>query len=176
MAKGIDLEVKIRAFLLSLFEDLGFPVLEARQQTSGTQNGFDIRITFLDASEKKRAFYFECKDYTRPLSWNTLLRKIHELHASGHPVDGFIAISPRRNLSNIHANVQHTLPTLVKFPISFWTPDAHVKEYLSLDKTLFQEIYSEAPPDVDPEMIKQKLRLVIRGMLRERDNFLSCIE
>ncbi|MCD9014454.1 hypothetical protein [Parachryseolinea silvisoli] len=172
MTKGIYLEVKLKDFLQSLFEDLGFPVLEARQQTSGTQNGFDIRITFLDASGKKREFYVECKDYTTPLPWNELLRKIHELYASGHPADGFIGISPRRNLSNINANVQHTLPKLVKFPVRFWTPDAQVKEYLSLDKTLFQEIYSEAPPDVDPEKIKQKLQWVIRGMLRERDDFL----
>ncbi|MBT1711312.1 tetratricopeptide repeat protein [Fulvivirgaceae bacterium PWU5] len=174
MTKGINLEVKLKAFLQSLFEGLGFSVLEARQQTSGTQHGFDIRITFLDASEKKREFYFECKDYTSPLPWKEMLRKIHELHAFSHPVDGFIGISPRRNLSNINTAVQHTLPNLVKFPVRFWTPDAHVKEYLSLDKTLFQEIYSEPPPDTDPEKIKQKLQVVINTMLRERDDFLQA--
>jgi hypothetical protein len=169
MAKGIDLEIKIRVFLQFLFEDLGFPVLEARQQQAGTQNGFDIRITFLDASEKKREFYFECKDYTGPVPWSEMIRKVHELHASSHPADGFIGISPRANLTNIHANVQHTLPDLVKFPVRFWTPDAQVEEYLSLDATLYQEVYGEAPPAVDPEKIRQKLRLLIRDMLRERD-------
>jgi tetratricopeptide (TPR) repeat protein len=172
MAKGIDLEVKIKAFLQSLFEDLGFPVLEARQQQAGTQNGFDIRITFLDAAEKKREFYFECKDYTSSLPWNELLRKVHELHASGHHADGFIGISPRRNLSNTNANVQHTLPGLVKFPVRFWTPDAHVQEYLSLDATLYQDVYGEVPPAVDREKTTNKLRLLIGDMLRERDEFL----
>jgi hypothetical protein len=73
--KGIDFEHKALEYLKSLFEQLGFPVLEARNQQSGTQNGFDIRITFQDDQNKVRQFYFECKDYTSKLYWKGIVSK-----------------------------------------------------------------------------------------------------
>jgi tetratricopeptide (TPR) repeat protein len=171
MAKGIDFERKALEYLKSLFEQLGFPVLEARSQQSGTQNGFDIRITFHDDQNKVRKFYFECKDYTSKLYWEKIAVKILELNTSRHPVDGFIAISPHEDLSNINTNVNDNFPRFVKFPIRFWTPESYVKAYFSLDKVIFEYLYNEITniSEEEKETIRQKIRTVIIDILQEKD-------
>src|SRR5690242_2976592 len=100
MAKGIEFEAKALVYLKALFNKLGFPVTEARQQKSGTQDGFDIRISFLDGRKRERQFYFECKNYETPISWDAIAVKIFELYSSNHHPDGFIAISPHIDFSN----------------------------------------------------------------------------
>jgi hypothetical protein len=142
MNKGIELEEKALKFLKYLFEILGFPVTEARRQEPGTQNGFDIRIGFLDESGRERTFYFECKDYKTKISWNDIAVKIHELYASNHRPDGFIALSPHMDFSNIHINVIDNLSESLQTPIKYWSPTTNVKEYFSL-MLLFMSLYME---------------------------------
>jgi hypothetical protein len=54
MAKGVEFEEKALKYLSTLFNQLGFTVTEAQQQHTGTQNGFDIRIGFLDDNKRER--------------------------------------------------------------------------------------------------------------------------
>ena len=89
MAKGTDFEIKTCEFLKALFEELGFHVIEARREKSGTQNGFDILIKFFDEYDRERNFHFECKDYETPLNWDKISIKILELSAMSYKVDGF---------------------------------------------------------------------------------------
>ncbi|AXY78150.1 tetratricopeptide repeat protein [Paraflavitalea soli] len=171
MAKGIDFEIKALKYLRSLFEYLGFRVTAERQQDTGTQNGFDLRISFFDDNGKLRHFYFECKDYNTTLYWKDLLTKIIELNTSRHQVDGFIAMSPHVDLSNIHSNINDHLPTLVKFPIEFWTPESSVKNYFSLGEDFYSSIYGRKPKvtATEKERIRQDLRAVVLDMLRQKD-------
>jgi len=171
MAKGIDFEEKALDYLRSLFEQLGFPVIEARQQKTGTQNGFDIRIGFLDDNKKERNFYFECKDYKTEISWNTIAIKIQELHASSHRPDGYIALSPHVDFSNININILDKLSDTIQSPIKYWTPESNVKTYFSLDKVFFESVYGNKPEIKDDHKasIQEKIRSIIIDMLRHKD-------
>jgi tetratricopeptide (TPR) repeat protein len=171
MAKGIDFEIKALNYLRSLFEQLGFRVTEARQQNTGTQNGFDIRIGFLDESGRERKLYFECKDYKTKISWDAIAIKIHELHASSHRPDGFIALSPHVDFSNININVVEKLSATIQSPIKYWTPETNVKEYFSLDEVFYKSIYKKKPgiEDDGKVRIQDMVRSIVRDMLRQRD-------
>ncbi|SEM66318.1 Tfp pilus assembly protein PilF [Chitinophaga rupis] len=171
MAKGIDFEEKALDYLRSLFEQLGFPVIEARQQRTGTQNGFDIRIGFLDDNRSERNFYFECKDYKTEISWNAIAVKIQELHASSHRPDGYIALSPHVNFSNININILNKLSDTIQAPIKYWTPESNVKTYFSLDDVFFESVYGKKPEvkDDNKTSIQEKIRSIIIDMLRQKD-------
>jgi tetratricopeptide (TPR) repeat protein len=171
MSKGIEFEERALIFLKALFEKLGFRVTEARQQETGTQNGFDLKIRFLDDTGKERKFYFECKDYRTRISWNDIAVKIHELHASNHHADGFIALSPHMDFSNIHINVIAKLSRTLQTPIVYWTPESNVKLYFSLDEDLYMSLYGNRPGTSEEEKasILQKIRHVIVDMLHQKD-------
>ena len=138
--KGTEFEILIRPFFEAVFLKMGFIVYEIRNQTSGTQNGFDIKIIFADSSNNKRHLYIECKYYKSKLNWADIFRKQLELYASNYEVDGFILISPFVNLSNIDDNLQNQIEeNCFKFPADFWTPDKGIKELFTLDPKLYKK-------------------------------------
>ena len=175
MAKGAAFEVKTQEFLAKLFDQLGFQVTEFRRQSAGTQNGFDVRIGFLDASGKERKWYFECKDYTSPLGWKEIAEKIHQLHASNHQPDAFIAISPHVDLSNITVDVIARYERTIRAPIRYWSPETGVREFFSLDLPLYKDLYDEEPgPQYhDSEKILAKLKGIINDLLRRKEELLK---
>ena len=80
---GEDFEKLVKPFFRHIFEKMGYFVIEVRKQTSGTQNGFDIAVTFLDDNGKERQFFIECKYYTTSkLDWSEIVNKQIELEAS----------------------------------------------------------------------------------------------
>lgn len=175
MAKGAAFEERALGYLKGLFEQLGFPVTEARRQSAGTQNGFDIRIGFLDDNRRERKFYFECKDYTSVISWNDIGVKILELHASSHRPDGYIALSPHVDFSNINLNLLEKLAHTVQAPILYWTPETQVKEYFSLDASFCQFLYGITSPldEAGRNALLETIRAVITGMLHQRDEWVA---
>lgn len=169
MAKGVDFEIVTCEFLKTLFEELGFLVVEARQQKSGTQNGFDILMKFVDGYGKERNFYFECKDYETALNWEKISIKILELSAMGYQVDGFFAVSPKIDISNIHHHLVNDLPKMVNFPVRHWTPESCVKEYFALDPEVYKHVYKEEVSVIDRDFTLSKLKAVIKNVLDEKD-------
>jgi hypothetical protein len=167
--KGADFEVKTCEFLKDLFEELGFLVIEARQQKSGTQNGFDVLIKFVDDYGKERNFHFECKDYESALNWEKILIKIHELSAMSYSVDGFFSVLPKIDISNIHHHMENDLPEKVSFPIKHWTPETCVKDYFALDPEIYKQIYNEDTPAIDRDFTLRKLKAVIKTVLDHKD-------
>lgn len=177
MAKGSEFEKSASKFLEALFEELGFLVIEVRRQKSGTQNGFDLRIQFVDEYGKERNFYFECKDYETPLNWEKISIKILELSATGYSVDGFFAFSPKIDITNIHHHLLTELPKQVNFPVRHWTPETYVKEFFALDPEIYKEIYSEEAPNINRKQILEKLKTIFKMVLNEKDtlNFTGAI-
>lgn len=51
---GTDFETLVKPFFKKLFEEMGFFVYEIRNQWSGTQNGFDIKIECEDETGTAR--------------------------------------------------------------------------------------------------------------------------
>ena len=174
MDKGAAFEIKTLTYLGNLFTRLGFDVTEKRRQSAGTQNGFDVRISFLDPSGRERKLYFECKDYTSPLSWNDIANKILALHASGHRPDGFIVLSPHVDLSNGNSNVIDKLQSTLQAPIRCWSPNTCVKEFFSLDTTFYEEVYGKKPePEYqDSTAILAKLKGIVKDLLQQKDELI----
>ncbi|HEY6899137.1 MAG TPA: tetratricopeptide repeat protein, partial [Puia sp.] len=171
MAKGAAFEAAALAYLEGLFNRLGYTVTEARRQTSGTQNGFDIRIGFLYEG-RVRQLYFECKDYTSPLSWDDIAVKIFQVHSSSHHPDGYIAISPHVNLSNGIINDVEKLQFTIQAPIRRWSPETGIKEFFSLNAAVYEEVYGEMPGRPDSDATLEKLRGIFKDMLRQKDELI----
>jgi tetratricopeptide (TPR) repeat protein len=171
MAKGIEFEAKALEYLKNLFEKLGFHVTEARQQKSGTQDGFDIRISFLDNRKRERQFYFECKNYDTSISWDAIGVKIFELYCSNHRPDGYIAISPHVDFSNKHIDLIAKMAETISAPIKWWTPETNVKSYFSINATFYEYVYKAKPEILRSELYLEeiKLRYFFEEILRQKD-------
>jgi len=169
VAKGASFEKATHDFFKKIFEEIGFQVLSIRKQWSGTQNGFDIRINFLDNDEFERTIFFECKNYDTELDWGHILEKILELDAANYQVDGFIALSPKMDISNINDNIAPKLNSKFKFPIRYLTPESNVKELFSIEKEIHEEIYGYCPTGtVDRKAILNRFKAYIGSILREK--------
>jgi len=166
---GADLEKCTLEFFKKLFEELGYYVVSARRQWAGTQNGFDVKIVFLDEDDNEWQLFFECKDYDTTLDWGHILQKVLELEASSYNASGFIALSPKKDISNIDDHVEARLRQLVKFPVRYWTPSDDIKEIFSLDPVVYKRIYGqEYPNHSDREVICKRLKSRIDGILKEK--------
>lgn len=150
---GVEFENLVKPFFEKLFDDIGFVVLDVRNQNSGTQNGFDLIIEFLDSNNIDRQLFVECKYYDSKLSYTEILKKIFELNSSNYTPDGFIALSPKVDLSNIEHNVHEGLQQSFKFPMEFWTPSFKIEEMFALDADLFKKVYNK---NVDVTFDRQK--------------------
>lgn len=175
MNKGAAFESKTLTYLGNLFTRLGFDVTEKRRQSAGTQNGFDVKIGFLDQTGRERKLYFECKNYSSPLSWNDIVTKIFALHTSGHRPDGFIAISPHVDLSNGNSNIIDKLQLTLQAPIRCWSPNTCIREFFSLDSAFYEEVYGEKPgPEYqDSAAILEKLKGIVKDLLQQKDELIG---
>ncbi len=167
--KGSEFEKATQTLFKAVFTELGFHVIDVRKQWSGTQNGFDVRVTFLDADESERVLFFECKNYDSDLDWSSIVEKVLELESSNYHVDGFVALSPKKELSNIKDHVAAGLQGKFKFPIRYFTPESGIKELFSIDREIYKTIYGEYPnfPQSRSEILDQ-FRLYIRSILKEK--------
>lgn len=170
MSKGTDFEKLALKFLVELFEEVGFLVIEKRLQTSGTQNGFDIVITFLDDYEQERRFCFECKNYDTPLSYEKILVKLGELSSLPYKVDGFFAISPKKDISNIHHLMEQGFLKRFDFPFRHWTPETYIEEYFALNTDIYDKVYEkQSDPMLDRESVLKKVKSIFKRVLDEKD-------
>jgi len=165
--KGTEFESLIKPFFRKLFEGMGFFVFEIRNQKSGTQNGFDIKIECEDDCGIARNVFIECKYYDSKLNWGEILNKQLELSGSNYSCDCFIALSPKEDLSNINDNLQSVFENFSKHPVEFWTPDNYVREMFAIDNDLYKVIYDEECPftvvkEEQIQRVKKKLLLLFK--------------
>lgn len=162
---GVEFENLVKPFFETIFKEMDYIVFDVRNQNSGTQNGFDLVIDFLDENSVDRQLFIECKFYSSKLYYKEILMKVLELNASNYTPDGFIALSPKENLSNINHNVNESLQQSFKFPIEFWTPDFKIEEIIALDEELYQKVYEK-------KMSLTFNREVRLNTVREKINFI----
>lgn len=167
---GTDFEVLVKPFFRELFEKMGFEVFEVRNQKSGTQNGFDIKVIFQDETGIDRNIFIECKYYESILSFTQIVKKILELGGANYNPDVFIALSPKVNLSNQDDNLKEQLQGIYKFPCEFWTPDSEVEKMFALDPALYQKVYDQKPDlefDHREHILKLKNRIIYNIGIKE---------
>jgi len=170
---GTEFESLTKPFFSDLFEKMGYGVLEVRNQNSGTQNGFDIKIIFVDKAFKERSLFIECKYYTSAkLDWAEIFTKQIELQASNYHPDGFILLSPRQILSNINDNAQIEFEKMSKVPVKFWTPDTNLEEIFALDIEIYEKVYDKpCKLSISESEVIYKTQLRIENILEQKDRF-----
>lgn len=170
MSKGDKLEILAAKHFEWLFEEMNFQVTKVRRQHSGAQFGFDIEVEFYDDYEYQRNFYFECKDYSTDLHWNSLLRKIFELDSSAYNPDAFIAISPKTPISNINANTLENCRSKFCFCIDLWDTTNKIEELFALNADIFYELYEYNYSNlIDINKIIDKTKLKINHLIDQKN-------
>jgi len=169
-AKGSLFEKQIEQFFKNFFEEMGFVVITVRRQKAGTQNGFDVKVTFLDDDDNERSLFFECKDYESALNWNDIFPKICELDGSNYEVDGFFALSPKVAISNINDNLVPSITQKFSFPIRLWDSNCtFLEQMLSLDSVIYKSIYkADCTIISDRDSHLRKFRNIFESVLTEK--------
>lgn len=169
---GSDFEKIVQPFFKGLFDQMGFTVLQVRKQSSGTQNGFDISVNFLDDNDQEREIFIECKYYTvAKLDWSEIFNKQVQLDASNHKPTAFIALSPLCDLSNIDHNVQAHAVKKFKYPVDFWTPDKDVAQMFALDEEVYKKVYDKPVCDIVIDKTKERNRIkaMVNLLIQQKD-------
>jgi hypothetical protein len=172
MISGSDFEKIVQPFFRTLFNDMGFMVIQVRKQDSGTQNGFDISVYFLDDNELEREIFIECKYYTTAkLDWAEIFNKQIQLDASNHRPTAFIALSPLCNLSNINHNVQANAVKKFKYPVDFWTPDKDIAQLFALDEEVYKLVFDKPTCDISIDKDKElcRIKAMINLLIQRKD-------
>jgi hypothetical protein len=169
---GSDFEKLVQPFFKKIFEEMGFLVIQVRKQDSGTQNGFDISVSFFDDNDQEREFFIECKYYTTAqLEWSEILNKQLQLEASSHNPTAFIVLSPLKNLSNIDHNVQASVVNKFKYPVDFWTPDKDVKKLFALDEVVYKKVFdvTECDETIIHESELKRIKAMIINLIQKKE-------
>lgn len=165
---GADFENLIKPYFRKLFSEMGFLVIQVRKQSSGTQNGFDISVKFIDDDDCEREFFIECKYYTSAqLEWSDILNKQVQLDASNQNPTAFILLSPIKDLSNIDHDLQARVINLFKLPVDFWTPDKDVEKIFIHDEIIYEKIFGRKyslslDKQEELNILKAKINLLIQ--------------
>lgn len=170
---GADFEKLVEPYFRTLFNKMGFLVIQVRRQDSGTQNGFDISILFLDEDDKEREIFIECKYYTTAqLNWSDIFNKQFQLSASNQIASAFILLSPLKDLTNIDHDLQAKAVKLFKFPVDFWTPNKEVEKLFIHDEEIYKKVFSKTKIDINFDKVKELeiLKIKINLLLQKKDN------
>lgn len=170
---GPDFEKLVEPYFRTLFSKMGFVVIQVRRQSSGTQDGFDISILFIDENDKEREIFIECKYYTTAqLNWSDIFNKQFQLEASNQTSSAFILLSPLRNLSNIDHDLQAKAIKLFKLPVEFWTPDKQVENLFAHDEELYKTVFNKSTYDlkIDKDKELENLKIKINLLLHKKDS------
>jgi len=172
--KGTQFESDLEIFFKKFLKILGYTIIEVRNQKSGTQNGFDVRVRILDSYNNEKNLYFECKFYDSVLDWSEISTKIIQIDATGYKIDGFIALSPKVDISNIDDAIYHPFCAKYYFPIKLWTPQGMVDELFSIDADFYESIYGIKPTNVDTAYVIKKYKALIENILQEKECLSNC--
>jgi hypothetical protein len=169
---GSDFEKLVQPFFKTVFEKMGYIVLQVRKQTSGDQNGFDISVLFLDDNDLEREIFIECKYYTTAkLEWADIFNKQLQLEASSYNPTAFIVLSPRRDLSNIDHNIQAKVVSKFKYPVDFWTPDKNIHQLFALDHEVYKKVFDVKKCDVtiDEKSELNRIKVIVNTLIQKKD-------
>ena len=170
---GKDFEILVKPFFRELFEEMGFTVIEVRNQDSGDQNGFDISVLFFDENDVERHIFIECKYYTAAkLYWADIFNKEMQLDSANYDPTAFIALSPLKNLSNIDHNIQAKSINKFRFPVDFWTPDKNVEQLFALDEKLYKKVYDKKTCNIsiDRENEINRIKCLINNFIQKKEH------
>jgi hypothetical protein len=169
---GSDFEELVKPFFRKVFEDMGFLVIQVRKQKSGSQNGFDISVSFFDDNDLEREIFIECKYYTKSaLNWVDIFNKQIQLKGSNHYPCAFILLSPLRDLSNIDHNLQAKIVKDFKYPVDFWTPDKQIQNLFALDEELYKKVFDIDKCDIEIKRSDElkKYKAIINLLIQKKD-------
>lgn len=159
--KGGDFEKVANEFLINILSELEYTVVRERTQDSGTQDGFDNLVEFVDKKYRNYIIYSECKDYKTNLNYTQALEKIPHIISTHRNIDLLLFISPFENFSNTNENskLEGFYQTISEgCPVEFLMPESYIKEYFSLYPDLYKKVYSEDINDLEKEKRNELLQ------------------
>ena len=143
---GSKFELLALEFFTFFFEKLGFIVLKARPQKSGTQNGFDLLFE-ISKDFQARKIYIECKNYKTDLDIGNIFKKALNLDSSITlgPRDMFIAINPSSKFKNsdIEEFLSPSFDRTFPFKSGFIDANNGVDHLFALNRELYRELYGK---------------------------------
>jgi hypothetical protein len=157
MIKEASFEISVQKYFIRLFEKMGFNIIEIRRQTP-KQHGFNIFLKFLDENECEKSLHFECMDYSNNTNWSNLIINIHEIDSLSFIPNGFVALSPKSELTNKNRHILDSIQKKISFPIEFWDTNNFIEEMFALDKYIYFCIYgSDCNLEIDENKVLQKI-------------------
>lgn len=151
-ARGAALEEAVLELFRRIFDldqDQSQLVLrELRRQTSGTQRGFDIKLTCQDSLGAMAVCMIECKNYQNGIiRLRDVAPKLAALQCGEEEADHWILISPNSRLSNeLSEAAKKWKDSFLWEPIrdvQFWTQEEKVQELFALFPDLYTRFYGE---------------------------------
>ncbi|WP_394664934.1 NACHT domain-containing protein [uncultured Chryseobacterium sp.] len=165
--KGGAFEKIANELLKNIFHELGYTIVRERTQDSGTQDGFDNLIEFVDDKFRNYIIYSECKDYKSNLNYTQALEKIPHIVSTHRNIDLLLFISPFENFSNTNENskLEGFYQSISEgCPVEFLMPESYVRDYFSLYPELYKKVYNEEifglGQDRRNELLKQFEKLI----------------
>lgn len=165
--KGGAFEIIANELLKNIFQELGYTIVRERTQDSGTQDGFDNLIEFVDNKFRNYIIYSECKDYRSNLNYTQALEKIPHIVSTHRNIDLLLFISPFENFSNTNENskLEGFYQSISEgCPVEFLMPESYVRDYFSLYPDLYKKVYNEEifilGQDRRNELLKQFEKLI----------------
>lgn len=152
--RGLGFELVAKQFLENIFTDLGYEVVRARNQKTGTQDGYDNLVEIVSSKYRSQTIYAECKDHSTQLNRSQAREKIPHIISTHRRIDLLLFISPSKDFSN--PNEPSKLEPYYDIisnhcPMAFLTPESYVKEYFSLYPDLFKHVYKQEAEEVSEE-------------------------
>ena len=169
--KGKLLEEAVSRLFNTFFKMGGETPWKNRQQTPGTQDGYDISLEWsgeFDAHFDQRVrVHIECKNYTKPITHNEVGGKlIVEGLASPAVIDHWILISPCADIDpnnplNRFLESEHKNPRF-DFSIQVWSPETGVREFFGLEPEVFDQFYESEDGEPHPRTWDETKRSAVR--------------
>lgn len=157
---GLDFELTALEFLIRIFKDLGYEVVRARNQRTGTQDGYDNLIEVVTSKYKHQTIYAECKDYSTNLNYSESIVKIPHIISTHGKIDLLLFVSPHKDFNNPNepSKLQPFYDIIgSQCPVSYLTPEYYIQEYFSIYPDLFKKIYKKDISELPGERKKELL-------------------
>ncbi|MEX0812073.1 MAG: hypothetical protein WD048_07630 [Chitinophagales bacterium] len=176
---GSEFEKIVAPFFRELFKEIGYTNILVRNNGSGFQSGFDIKVEFYDSENKKRKIFIECKYYSTKLEADKIFRKKFELHNSNYDPDGFILLSPKVNPSNPDDTFLSNAKSeerVFGFPSEYLIPDNDVNKLFVLESQLYKKIYGVEPAiEINEPEVRGEFKNIIERLIKRKDEIQSKI-
>lgn len=168
-------------YIKELAKKMGFKLVKARRQNSGSQLGKDHLFEW-QYEDKTYVWHFEVKSQKTKIVKKEILDKIYDSKKSGHKIDCWCLVAPHADPANNLDDAIADWNANSEFPfyIEVWSPATFISENIhKYSPELFQKIYGDTPPpthDTDIADMKERITEISKKGKLISDNWPNDFE